>query len=178
MYISLGMQHSDNDTNHPPWLKTGVYSVDNKPHYIVELYVDGGGTPRHVTIYEAVGDDINTAGKAFTVEKKRTGFPKRSLLGKKASDKYPDKVRGSIVVNRPLYMSEVEEGRDTFTEHIGEGFQDRVKVDVMPKGVSGGEPTGVFITLNSITWLKVSTLLEESIIHDIHARSQVLLPHD
>lgn len=177
MYIDMNAFYPEDATNYPPRVRTGVYSVGDKPHYIVELLVAGSGEPENVTVYEAVADPSGTVGKAYTIDRKTIGFPRRNLLGRKAAEKHPDQVKEKRVTNRPLYMSEVEVGKDTFTEHVGRGFRDRVKVEVMPKGTSGGTPTGVFITLDSITW-KSESILPEHLLMDIKARQQVLLPYD
>lgn len=174
MYIDT--LYTEDFTNFPPSLRTGVYAVEGKPHYIVELYVAGSGEPKNVTVYEAVGETVESAGKAYTIERQVTGFGRRTLLSERARKKHPDKVREFKVDNRPLYMSDVEVGRDTFTEHLGEGFRDRTKVDILPQEVAGGSPTGVFITLDSILWQKES-IITEKLIEDIRARSRVLLPY-
>lgn len=175
MYIDT--MYTEDVTNFPPRIKTGVYLVNGKPHYIVELYITGSGEPQNVTVYEAFGETLGQATKAYTVEKRTYGFGRRTLLSNLARDKHPDKTRDIRTINRPLYMSEVEMGKDTFTDVVSHGFKDRLKVDILSTEIAGGTPTGVFIALDNITWQKES-IMTDKVIEDHYARSRVLLPYD
>lgn len=176
----------DGDSNSiytPKRLRTGVLLINKEPLYIVELVIASSGVYDYVTVYEAMGKDLDTAQKSYQTKSVTYGYSTGTSLGKLANKIFKPQKKDKVETNRPLYMSSIEEGQDTFNkESYGYGFRDKTKVTTTIKGnevvSSGGDNTGVFITLNSIHWQKKDTIMTDGMLEDIKARKTLLMPYE
>lgn len=157
-----------------PILKTGVLFVKEEPYYIVE-WLDDGYSYGTVTVYETNGDKENY-GKKLISKIVQPIFSEETLLGSAANKFFGNNKNKRIEEARPLFMSLVEDGIDTFTKEEGLGFKERTKIrPAMIDGkyvTVGGEPTGIFILLSSVRWYK-TVVASEDLIKTAYARGLV-----
>lgn len=123
----------------------------NKPIYIVEHVVDP--TSFDVVMVYGVKDNSKPPVKAFDEVVSETKYLKGTPLGQLADVKGIKTKRKSIVERPPLFVTPVFEGVDTFTRQEGLGFFERQKDNFRATGeIIEGAQTGVFVTLDSVTW--------------------------
>lgn len=151
----------------PSVMNEGVIMIQGTPHYIVErLESPSGIGDDFVTVYEAKGDSKNPV-KAYTYKETEVFYSAETFLGKLANKLNPPKKDKRKVTNRPIFTAEVEYGIDTFTKAEGLGFYERTKMKPVVKDghyiVEGGKKTGVFISLDSIKWLRKYVATDEII---------------
>lgn len=152
----------------PSILHQGIYYVRTKvpgkddqkdPVYIVEyLEKPNGYQADMVTVYEAVKDKHSNIRKSFYVDKQVHGYKGVTKLGKFANKLYPSTEKVKEITNRPLYVSQVGWGTDSFSGVEGRGFLDREpqkqRLNTKTGEIEhyGGKTSGVFITFDSIEW--------------------------
>lgn len=152
-------------------VRAGAVIVQDKPYYYVELVTDGSDqliiayelSKRGLAAY-AETNNPNVLAKASTMqianENKYDTSPKASPLSRYLGVKLGDKNKESKMKTffKPaLFVSEVTNGTDSITDNFGPGF-----MEMKPTRVAGPvdnsyqkmEPTGVFIGLNNIKWIK------------------------
>lgn len=131
----------------------GTENTVNTPIYYVEYLEDPYGLDT-VTIFQPkIVEGVVT--KAFNVKELSVGYNTGSILGQLAGDLKPKKSQIEYVDSPPLYVAILDKGRDTLTDEYGLGFYDRVPDRITADGnIKEGVPTGVFITLSSIKWIK------------------------
>lgn len=123
----------------------------NKPIYIVEHLVDP--TSFDVVIVYSIKDNSKPPVKAFDEVKYETQYKGSTSLGALANQVGIKTKRKSIQERPPLFVTPVLQGVDTFTGQEGMGFFEREKDNFRASGkVIEGAQTGVFITLDSVTW--------------------------
>lgn len=143
----------------PPKLHKGCLYVDGDPVYIVEMLEDGND-PTMITIFK-VQPKSDPPVKEFKPKLVTPTFSTKTILGRLAAKKYRGKQKAVRVIEEspPLFMTPVVYGFDTFTGADGRGFwereEDKLEVVDGKVTVTRGERTGVFISLDSVTWEKI-----------------------
>ena len=160
----------------PRIMHVGVLIVKKKPMYIVEVMEEGAGKDsQYITVY-GVAKDSNPATKDYIVKEEVKGYKDTTPLGKLASSLFKSKKVRRNEVRAPLFMTDIVHGVDTFTGKHSRGFYERAKDTFMYSGgktrVKYGETTGVFISLESITWTKI-VVTPEDILKEYHARKDL-----
>lgn len=150
----------------PKIIRRGVLRVAKKPIYIVELIEDDEEVEPYVVVYD-VQPGSNPPEKAFNRKEINKGFKNTTVLGELAKKQFRVKKKYKAVENPPLFMAPIIDGTGTFTQQFGRGFYEREK-DVLKLTESGnrviyGAPTGVFINLSSIDWIKAFIATEDII---------------
>lgn len=151
---------------YPPKMHTGTLYVNKQPVYIIDMLEESDGVKDYVTVYEAhrprfteQGEEVKPTKAYDRVPREIGAYRPTTVLGKIASKAFPSKKKVTLEERPPLFMAEIVEGIDTMTGKEGLGFYEREKDEVTlnEKGVNRkhGELTGVFISLDSITWEKV-----------------------
>lgn len=175
-YIWLDPEGSSrNRPNVLPTIKEGVYFVDNKPYFIVDDYSITSGylqqTIPFVACFEIdkrsldtykISKNLKDLQKAYIqkkVVKKPFGITPRTPLAKLAEDRTEDVKVILHQVRKPLFVAVQHMGKDTFTDNYGLGFNEhtptvRTMIQGKPVITQAGAPTGVFITLQSISWYR------------------------
>lgn len=149
----------------PTKVHTGVLYVNKTPVYIVEIVEENGANADFITVYEAhkhkEQSESNIPVKAYDVVERDLNYIKpTTVLGQIASKIVKPNKKKFKVTKPPLFMTEIEVGKDTFTGREGRGFYEREKDEVRISkkegvGVKRGVRTGVFVSLDSIIWEKV-----------------------
>lgn len=158
-------------------IQTGVLYLSKQPYYIIEMVALDGNPPEFVTVFAAqkpkgkLLKGVKQAPiKAYKEEEViQNEYKETTNLGKLASKKYKPTKKIKRVENDPLFMTDILEGVDTFTEKVGLGFYELTPqtVKYVSKGMvyEKGDPTGVFISLDSIQWsspkIPVGSLIQE-----------------
>jgi hypothetical protein len=152
-------------------VRAGAVIVQDKPYYYVELVSDGVDqliiayelSKRGLAAYEDTNNP-NVLAKASAlqvedIDKYDTspkGSPLSRYLGVKLGDK--NKQHKMKTFYKPaIFVSQVVNGTDSITDNFGPGF-----MEMKPTRIAGPindsyqklEPTGVFIGLNNIKWIK------------------------
>lgn len=160
----------------PRAMHVGVLVVKKKPVYIVEVMEEGAGVDsQYITVY-GVARDSKPPTKDYIIKEETRGFKETTTLGKLASSLFkPKKARVNEVL-APLFMTDIVYGVDTFTGKHSKGFYERASDTFRYSGgktkVVYGEPTGVFISLESITWTKL-VVTPEDILKEYNARKDL-----
>lgn len=157
----------------PKSMHVGVLIVSKKPMYIVEVIEEGAGLEsQYITVYE-VEPDSSPPIKAYDRVEVMSGYRTTTPLGALASKLFKSKKKVYKEDKPPLFMADIEYGVDTFTGKHSRGFYEREKDTV--KFVNNkvkivfGEKTGVFVGLDSITWVKL-VIAPEDVYREYKAR--------
>lgn len=151
-------------------VREGVYYVDKKPIYIIDLmdeYVDP-----YVLVFAVQDDsDVENPTKKWKTETiMPPAFLHTTELSRLANEQtHRNKLtsRKVNVINPPLFMSPVIEGVDTFTQEESQGFNEKSP----DKETSDGLPTGVFITLATVRWTR--TFIPQKYLVDYFQRRKI-----
>lgn len=152
----------------PPKLHRGVLYINKVPIYILEMLEDGTD-PTYISVYAVQnGSNKEDPIKAYRTEKVIKEYSGKTTLGilaqkmlnntrKENPNEQYDKVFRTELP--PVFMTVVEEGVGTFDNRVGRGFWEREPDSTRIEGdkvkVVRGRRTGVFITLESISWKKI-----------------------
>lgn len=141
-------------------LLTVKTDTGRKPLYIAEYHTGGDvNTPRTIAIYDVTTekqpDGTEYYDKKYITKKvTKAKFKDKTLLGRMAHA--TEKVEPEIVkeYELPLFITTIEQGKDTFTGHVGDGFYEetRTHFDTSAGDFVSGDRTGVFICLDSFKW--------------------------
>lgn len=146
--------------DNPPIIKTGTLYIKKKPIYIIEK-VENGEETEYVTVYNVFKEQIDGKSpiKDYRVERRYSEFKGDTPLTKFAKRYYQPKGHNYRVEEPPVFMEPIVWGKNTFTGREGKGFyereQDRFKKEGDKVVLKKGDRTGIFITLDSITWEKL-----------------------
>lgn len=162
--------------NTPRMTHKGVIYVKKQPIYIIEVMEEGYGLPtQYATLYE-VQKDSNPPIRAYKMAKKTVGYKSTTALGRLASKLHAPTTKLIRQEEPPVFMVDIQYGKDTFTGKEGRGFYEREKdvIQVTTEGikVKHGEPTGVFIALSSVTW-GTMTISTEDVMQEYQARKLI-----
>ncbi len=124
------------------------------PLYIVDIIDEGD--QKVASVFRAMKQTLPPT-KAFHTKKEVHKFETSTILSRLASSLSKPIEKKNILVEPPLFLEVVTEGKDTFSGFYGAGFFERAQDSFLPDGsTSKGAYTGVFITLNSIEWLSIN----------------------
>lgn len=150
-------------------ISEGIFYFENIPQYYivyVEEYME-----EYVLVYKIQdkrAEKPTRAYKTIPVNKTKQLLPGGTELSDLIRRKVGDKIEYKTVYDEPLFVSVVVPNRrDTLTGKYGKGFFERqpesknyTEKEVKQKG---GDYTGVFITLENISWIKSYVPLESVI---------------
>lgn len=153
MYIEFNTDGSQ--TPSVRTVKEGVYYYNERPIYLVNL-VEDSSDPYVLVFGIQDTSDTEHLVKAYHEEEvlaprkfSRATELSRIAAQKKVNDS-PSQIKKVKVVNPPLFVSPCIEGEDTFTGETSLGFNDRTP----ERETADSVPTGVFITLGTIRWIR------------------------
>lgn len=144
----------------------GVIYLGDDPLYIVEYFDEMGYDANYITLYEVAKPSSGELGeenkqsprKAFETVERNFRLPTETPLSKEAFSKLKPKKITREVDKPPIYMTVVEQGKDTFTGNTGLGFYEQAPAKFVNNSghviLEKGQRTGVFIGLDSISWRK------------------------
>lgn len=158
-------------------LKSGVVIVDEHPYYYVDLVHGDSGdlifayamSEKSIQAYEKTKDPGVIVKQRHIVRDKMIHYNNKedsetaSDLSRHLANKLgKDNVyyKNKVVYKKALFVSPVEQGKDSITGLWGRGFAEMKATRMSP--VNGQQenpkmfPTGVFIGLNNVVWTKTS----------------------
>lgn len=157
-------------------MHVGVLTINKQPIYIVEVMEESNMNPmQYATVY-AVERDSKPPIKAYDRIVSAQEYKSTTLLGELATKLYKPKRKETKRDKPPLFMTDIIYGKDTFTGKEGRGFYEREKDKTTVQGgklkVVYGQPTGVFIGLDSIGWTKL-VIAPEDVVKEYQARKML-----
>lgn len=160
----------------PRLMHVGHLVVAGEPTYIVEVMEEGAGKEsQYITVY-GVAKGSNPPARDYIMKEITQGYKTTTTLGLLASKMFAPKKSLKREEKAPLFMTDIVYGVDTFTGKHSRGFYERARDTFQYSGgktkVQFGEPTGVFISLESITWTKV-VITPEDILREYESRKDL-----
>ncbi|MBT9670508.1 hypothetical protein GPK34_00455 [Secundilactobacillus kimchicus] len=150
-------------------VREGVLFLDNKPvWYMVEH--DGDGELRYLSVFALAEKSVKRYNKTKDVNDLQRDFKVtviepnpyhgKTPLSKLAAQQYKDTHKPIQKVNyrKPIFTTVITTGTDTFSQEFGVGFYEHeptIHTVVSGKSVqTAGNPTGVFLSLDRVTWIR------------------------
>lgn len=164
-FSSLELQEGNMTTR----ISEGIFYFENIPQYYI-IYVEEYGE-EYVLVYriqDKKAEKPTRAYKRIPINKTEQILPGGTALSNLIREKIGDKIEYKTVYEEPLFVSiVVPNRRDTLTGKYGKGFFERKPENktytTKEAKQTGGEYTGVFITIENVSWLKSYVPLESVI---------------
>ena len=164
-FSNLNMEENNLTTR----ISEGIYYFKDVPQYYI-VYIEEYGE-EYVLVYrvqDPKADKPTRAHKKISINKTDKLLPGGTVLSDSIRRSVGDKYEYKTVYEDPLFASVVvHNGRDTITGKYGKGFFERRPEGKIysNKGAkqTGGDYTGVFISLETVSWGKSYVPLESVI---------------